>query len=410
MSASSPSRRIDTLDSLRGVALFGILAVNLPYFSLSIYAEPVVAGSGDAVALWLMAFFGQVKAFSLFSFLFGYGLAIQLARAAAGGDALGPRYARRLVGIFAFGVVHAVFLFTGDVLAIYAALGAVLWLTRRWSPRQLVGLTVASTVVAAFAYALIAWPIAADPALAAAKAELAIGADRAFSGSFLEAAGQRLRDLPSVFPFLVLYNGPLALAMFALGLAAGKVELFSDLDRWWPRMRRALPWALGVGGVGNLAYAMTSAAPGVVESLWGGPVPPWVSAVSMASVAVAGPALMVAGVVGIVAAERAGRLEWMLRPLRAAGRLSLTNYLGESLLAGAVFGGWGLGLYGEVGLAECLLLTPVLFGILVVFSSLWLRVFRNGPAEWVLRSWTYFDAQPILKSPRTASAPSPSTP
>ena len=408
MASSSTHGRIDTLDSLRGLALLGILAVNLTYFAHSIYAETVLVETGNVVASWLVAFFGQVKAFVLFAFLFGYGLAVQIERAAARGEALGPRYARRLVGIFAFGIVHAVFLFSGDVLTLYAALGVVLWAVRRWSPHRLVVLAAVSLAVASVGFGALGAFLGSGPIGGGDEAaQLVVQADAAFAGSFLDAAAQRLRDLPSVLPFLVLYNGPVSLAMFALGLAAGKVRLFSDTERYRATLLRALPWALVVGVAGNVAYATASALPpAMVAQVWGGPLPWWAGALSMAVVTVAGPALAFAYVVGVVEAERAGRLEWALRPLRAAGRMSLTNYLGESLLAGFVFFGWGLSV-GHLGLLECLLLTPVLFGVLVVFSRAWLQRFRSGPLEWALRSWTYGAWQPVHARPGETSAPRP---
>lgn len=401
MPAPSTPGRIHTLDSLRGFALLGILVVNLPYFGHSIYVEPEIVGAADAAVTWLVAALGQVKAFSLFSFLFGYGLAVQMERAAARGEALGPRYARRLVGIFAFGVAHAVLLFAGDVLTIYAALGAVLWAVRGWSPRRLVGLAAASLGIAALGFGALG-ALTGQGMSGSLDVALAARADAAFAGSFLDAAGQRLRDLPVMLPFLAVYNGPVALAMFALGLAAGKVGVFSEVDRWEPRLRRAVPWALAVAVPGNALYATVAT--------WGVALPTWLNVVGTAGVVVAGPALTFAFLVGVVAAERSGRLAWALRPIRAAGRMSLTNYLGESLLAGFVFCGWGLGLWGEIGAVGCLLLTPVLFGVLVAFSTAWTRRFRNGPLEWLLRSWTYGRWQPlgapaVPETPRVTESP-----
>lgn len=402
-SPAAPSQsRIDILDSLRGFALLGILAVNLPWFAHSVYREPSLDRAGDAAAAWLVAFAGQAKFFVLFSFLFGYGLAVQIERAAARGEQLGPRYGRRLLGIFAFGVVHAVFLFVGDILTLYAALGVVLWLVRRWTVRSLVALAAAALALSVSSYAALGWlDAAASTGGGAEIARLAAEADRAYSGSFLDASRQRLRDLVVVYPFLLLYNGPAALSMFALGLAAGKARLFSTLERHWPRLRRALPPMLALGVVGNAIYAtvMTYSMVTTASSS-----PAWLTVAAMALAAVAAPALSFAYVVGLISAERAAaerrrRFEPILRALRAAGRMSLTNYMGQSILAGFLFLGWGLGLYGRVGLLGCLLLTPVIFGVLVAFSSWWLRRFRNGPEEWLLRSWTYGRWMPFRQAP-----------
>ena len=378
--------RIEALDALRGVALFGILAVNLPFLASTFYAEPVAAGPADAVALWFVAFAGQAKFFLLFSFLFGVGLAVQLDGAASRGERLGPAYARRLVGLFVFGAVHAVFLFVGDILTIYAGLGVVLWAVRAWPVRRLVRLAGAALAVSVVCYAALGWAAVAVPV--GDVTALAAEADRAYGGSFLDAAGQRLRDLPVVYPFLLVFNGPAALAMFALGLAAGKAGVFTDPDRFWPRIRRAVPATLAVGVVGNAAYAFATAGPP-------GDAPAWAAASVMALAAVSAPALAFVYGVAVLAAVRSGRFGRVLSWLQSAGRMLLTNYMGESLVAGFLFGGWGLGLFGQVGPAGCLLLTPVVYGVLVAFSRVWMRSFRYGPEEWLLRSWTKARWQPF---------------
>lgn len=238
-------------------------------------------------------------------------------------------------------------------------------------------------------------------------------AQRAYGGSFLDAAGQRLRELPVVYPFLLAFNGPAALAMFALGLAAGKAGVFTDPDRFWPRIRRAFPYALVLGVVGNAVYASATVGPQ-------GDAPAWAAAGVMALAAVSAPALaFVYGVAVLwavrrVRAGRRGMLERVLAWLRSAGRMSLTNYMGESLLAGELVGGWGLGLFGKLGPAACLAITPVLFGVLVAFSAAWLRAFRYGPEERLLRYWTKgrwepFRVAPSVEVPSGPPATSPLT-
>ena len=389
--------RIEALDLLRGFALIGILAVNMPWFAHNIYVSPPVDTLFDKGAFWLVAFAGHTKFFILFSFLFGYGLAVQLERAASRGESLGPRYGRRLFGILIFGAIHAVFLFIGDVLVLYAVLGGVLWTLRNWPAARLIRFVVVMLFVSMAGYALLGWVAFELAGENPEYAALAAQATETYRGSFMDAVEQRLRDLPFLYPLIILYNGPSALAMFALGLAAGKVNFFENLEQHWPRMRRALPWALIVGIVGNLVYA--SAATLDTVGRQGGHA--WQAALVMSQLAFAGPALCFAFVVGMLSMHRAGRAQWLQRSLRAAGRMSLTNYMAESVVGGFIFCGWGLGYFGEVGLGACLLLTPVAFAALVAFSAGWLRYFRNGPEEWLLRCWTYLKRQPF-RAKRTA--------
>ena len=387
--------RVSTLDTLRGFALLGVLMVNLPWFgedpiAAQGAAAPPSASRWDAVAEWVVAFSGHAKFFVLFSFLFGYGLALQIARAHDRGERLGPRFARRLAGIFVFGLLHATLLFVGDVLTLYALLGVWLWLVRHRSVASLLRMSAWAAGAAVLGYAALGFlsSLPLSPDEAAGEAAAAIVAQQAYLGTFVDAAAHRVGELPFAYPFLLLYNGPLAFAMFALGLAAGKARFFENLERHWPRLKRWFPPVLGLGVALNAIYA-------TVGPLGGG-APAWAGAVAMALLAIGGPALCLAFVTLVIAAEKKPWFHLPSRWLQGTGRMSLTNYMGESVLAGFVFLGWGLGGHGQYGPATSLLLTPLLFAVLVLFSSLWLRVFRNGPEEWLLRTWTYLRPQQLL--------------
>ena len=116
----------------------GICVVNLPWLAWPPSYPAPGFSSPDAAARLLVSVFFEGKFFPLFSFLFGFGFARQLERARAGGAGEAASYARRLVGLFVLGVLHAVLLFVGDILATYALLGAALWAVRGWpdAPRN----------------------------------------------------------------------------------------------------------------------------------------------------------------------------------------------------------------------------------------------------------------------------------
>lgn len=383
--------RLDALDILRGFALFGILVVNLPFFAQPIYQ--IAAGSVgttwlDHAAAALVAFAFEAKFYVLFAWLFGYGMAAQISRASADGVAAGPRYARRLSGLLLFGVLHATLLFVGDILVSYVILGALFWLLRDWpSPRLLrfavlmLGLAVAGRVALAFA----------PDALGGDSAQLELLAAEArthYLGSFGMAVEQRLRDLVAFYSFTPLFNWPTILAMFALGLVAGRAELLRDPERFWAIARRALPWAAPIGIGGNLLYV------GIFYGGLGDIADPTIAALALSAEALSAPALTFCYLCGVIWLARQPRWAQRLAPLRSAGRMSLTNYLGQALICSALFNGWGLGLYGQVGPLGCLLLAPLIFSAQLWLSSLWLRFFRVGPDEWLLRSWTYLRWQP----------------
>lgn len=383
--------RLAVLDVLRGVALLGILVVNLPFLAHPIYdqgASDYLATPLDSTAAWLVAFAFQAKFYVLFSFLFGYGLSLQLNSAQARGGALGPRYARRLFGLAVFGVLHAVFFFIGDILVSYALLGIALWFVRAWSPRALLRLAAVMMVLAVLARILLALGGELSPAAQLELTGLASEARIHYLGSFWDGVEQRLRDLVVFYIFTPLFNWPTAMAMFALGLAAGKVGVFAEVERYWPPAKRSLPWALLLGVGGNALFATAGGFRGGLS------VSP-VGAVALGTLeALSAPALSFVYVMGALwLARRPGRTR-VLAPVQAAGRMSLTNYIGQAVIASYLFNGWGLGLYGQVGAFGCLLLTFAIFTLQLFGSSWWLRYFRQGPDEWLLRSWTYLKWQP----------------
>jgi len=196
-------------------------------------------------------------------------------------------------------------------------------------------------------------------------------------------------------PFRGRHYGPSALVVWGLGLAAGKTRCFSGREELGLDMGRWLPYALTVVLIGNAIYATASAWPTPAPDGGNGDVV--AAALVRGMTALTAPALTYVYIVALVAATRSGRMQRWMGYLRSAGRMSLTNYLGQSVLAGALAYGWGAGLFGTIGLWHSLLLTPLIFGMLVVYSSVWMRWFRFGPLEWLLRCWTYLRWEPLRK-------------
>jgi uncharacterized protein len=383
--APVPAGRQDLPDLLRGFALFGILMVNLPFFAQPLYtaAEPALqATAADRWAAAAVAFAFEAKFYVLFSFLFGYGLAGQMRRAQDGAAALGPRYARRLIGLAVFGALHATLFFLGDILVSYALLGVVLWWIRDWPPRRLLGVAALCMVAALLARLGLASMLAAG-ATPDAQAEMAAWAAEAragYGGGFGDAVRQRLKDLVVFYVFTPLFNWPTALAMFALGLAAGRAQWLSDPQSLWRRMRPVLPWVAPVAVGGSLWSAWLGLHPGAP----GGAV-----LASAMLDAWSAPALTFCYVAVLVRGWLSpGAARW-LAPLRWPGRMSLTNYLGQAVVCGFIFNGWGLGFYDRVGSLAGAGLVVAIFAAQIVLSRWWLAHFHTGPDEWLLRAWTY---------------------
>ena len=358
------STRIDGADALRGFALLGIGIVNVPLLA---GLDPVAVPSAapDVVAAFVVAALFQGKAFTLFAFLFGWGFGRQCASAAACGTAFGARYARRLLGLLLVGVAHALLVFSGDVLVLYALLGAALWPLRRARMRTLVRLAGASVPVAGVAFAALA--------IALTEAPVGGAVDPVLGHGFLEATRQRLAGWPWSAGFVLLYNGPLAFGAMCVGLVAARTGFFVDGGASGARLRRALPGLVTAALVSNLAYAL-----GGVGAFGDG----LGALLAFASLAFAAPCLAAVYAVAVVEAVRRGA---PLGGIAAAGRMTATGYVAQGVLAGAVFGGHGLAQAGRVSEAGCLAVAVALGTLVVVGCAAWSRRVGRGPIEALLR-------------------------
>lgn len=378
-----PQERRDAfVDALRGFALLGIVVVNVPFLALS--AEGFSPGSlatvADRAAAFTTIALAQAKFYLLFAFLFGYSLCFLLDR---DDDAQRRRFRRRLLGLALLGAAHAVFAFVGDILVLYALIGTALLWWVRWSDRRLLAMVAALLLAWWLLLATLGGSLA-DGAAATAKATStpALAAlDRALGGGgFVEAALARLRAWPEAFGFIAVVNGMAVAAMFALGLVAGRRRAFSiaaTSDRFW---RRAAAWGWGVG----LPPALWSA-----HWVWLDGVSPANDPHAMRAVLVgfaAAPLLSLAYVATLVRVHRGAPAR--LAAFEPAGRMSLTGYLGESIVLSLVFSAYGGALFGAVGAAAAMAIAVGTWAALDAFSRVWLLRFRHGPFESLLRRFT----------------------
>lgn len=390
----APARRIHALDAVRGFALLGIFLMNVEWFSrpareLGNGVDPAATGI-DRIAALAIYVLVQGKFWVLFSLLFGMGFALMSSR--AGDDAGFARlHLRRCLALLVFGLAHALLLYSGDILHCYAIAGLVLLPlggipARAW-PWLGAGLyvTIAGMTVLGGLLLSALPPEAMAPMLAeAAKADAAAAAEAmAFSqGSWWQATAQRARDfagiaLPALFMLL-----PLALGVFMLGAwlyRSGRMDDVAAHRAWFARMAA---WTLPLGAALTAAALVPGTSFDGMREL--GPM------------TVAGGLMLLAslplslGYLSLLALALGTRpLAQPLLWLAPAGRMALTNYLLQSLVAGLVFHGYGLGLWGQVGRAGQVLLVLAVFALQVLASHWWLARWRFGPMEWLWRTISY---------------------
>ena len=385
--APVPTRsRIAALDALRGAALFGILLINIQSFQgpeggLEAAGEAAYSAA-ERTAVTVLTALVQMKFIGAFAFLFGLGLALQGARVDARGGRSGPLLTRRLLVLAVIGALHAVLIWSGDILFTYAVIGLLALPLRRSPPRALLGAAAGAYAVALAILAAnvaVTLLLAGDGGAATDATTSARGAAEAYaSGDYGAMLAQRLDELGRTALSLVV-NGPWVFAMIAAGMATVRAGILDHLEDRRPWLRRVATVGLGAGLPLNVLAALALDA----------------DPSALSAIGAAAQLLLFAGAPVLTAGYLAGGALWFLdhpdhaltRALSAVGRMALTNYLLQSVIATALF--YGAGLYGDLGLLGALALCPLIYAANVGFSLAWLARFPQGPLEALWRRLTY---------------------
>lgn len=393
----APHERLLGLDAIRGVALLGIYAMNMPMFVGPFFEGPTAEERWpawwDRGAEWLGDTLLSGKFNSMFSLLFAVGFSIQLERLEAREPERATRiYLRRLAVLFVLGALHALVFWTGDVLHLYALLGLLLLPLRRVRERWLWAIAALCLIypVVIGVYALHT----RTPADVAAAVEfmktMEASADAAYGkGSFIDAARENVREmLITHSQARMLRAESLFLAQLgttlALGLVLGRRRFFQRAGEHLPAIARAQLWLLGVGLCTGVVYGVWAA------SLRGPQLPTPFGLVAQTCYNLSRVAIMGFYMATILRAAHSESWRRRLAPIAAAGRMPLTNYLMQTLIATFIFYGWGLGLWRTVGPAlQLVLALGIFFVIQVPLSQLWLRRFELGPMEHLWRRLSY---------------------
>ncbi|WP_410661363.1 DUF418 domain-containing protein [Amycolatopsis sp. lyj-112] len=376
--------RVHDVDALRGFALLGIFIVNITFmasgFPGNLVADPAYSSTFDDVVRGLSSVFVDMKFYLLFSFLFGYSFTLQMDAAARAGADFAPRMLRRIAGLFVLGVLHIVLLYGGDILTTYALVCLILFWMR--GARDRTALRVAAIVYGVVVLSMVSSGLFLDSSsFLPPETEALANAERttqALLGGWGDIIGQHLGGLPLLVLQAVSMQGPTALAMFLLGMVAGRRRLLTQVRGDEPILRRIQWIGFPVGIAGGLAY-----------TLGGGNGTTLAVAASVATAPLL-TAAYVATLLRVMHHPRTARVRAALAP---AGRIALTNYLVQSLLGLLIFTGIGLGAAGSLSPLATIGLALLIFTGQLAASAWWLRRHRYGPAEWLLR-WATNGSRP----------------
>ncbi|MEU8779317.1 DUF418 domain-containing protein [Streptomyces sp. NPDC048606] len=377
--------RITEVDALRGFALLGILLVNAlmmagPYGVGSV-ADPD-ASTLDRTVYGVVQALVVGKFYLMFSFLFGYSFTLQLAAADRDDARPVPRLLRRSLGLLVLGALHAVLLYVGDILMTYALLGLVLIAVR--DRRASTALRAARIVYVCVSGVLLLLSLLSllVPEAEAAKldAELSAGfAERVadYRGDAASVVRANLALLPEAL-LSVLAMGGFVLTAFLVGLYCGKLRLLAYTEGHRARMRRLCVLGAVLGLPGGLFMVLATNGP--LGARWAilGEIVGLVTA----------PALTASYVCGLLLFLRSARGARVTALLAPAGRMALTNYLGQSLVMALVFTAYGLALYDRLDPAVVVLGAFLLYAAQLALSARLMARFRYGPVEWLLRAVT----------------------
>ena len=449
--------RLITLDVLRGVAMLGILFVNIQLFSLPFAVGFGMVGMGDApladeLSWAFVKIFFEYKFISLFSLLFGAGMVVQMTRAEAKGRPFVGLYLRRLAVLAAFGLVHALLLWYGDILFWYALIGIFLLLVRKVPGRTMLIVAAAFILVSAvlsfgcgsLQALTLQWqsPGQSQVETDAAEASEAVVApsenvpeaeetdDTAPPDGSEQADAPKEDRLPGSLRTMIDAQFQPTNPKWITGeLEAYKHGPFADAFIY-----RAASWSFALMGA-VFSYGWRVAGMfllGAALMKLGFFLPTqrrWQAILCVAGFAVGlpmelvGAGLIVAnehalnftavlaavihevgsfalclgytGAVSLLASSR--RLGGLCRPFARVGRVALSVYLAETIAATAVMYWWGLGWFGDLSRPQLLAMVFAIYVPLMVLSVLWLRFFTIGPFEWLWRTLTYGRAQPMLR-------------
>lgn len=402
------AKRHVILDALRGFALLGICMANFPEFSLYSFlpaeaATSMPTSSWDYFTKYFLSIFIDGKFYTIFSLLFGIGFSIIISNVTKRGGNAYVIFYRRMFVLLIIGFLHLMYIWSGDILMLYALMGMILPLFIKVSDKVLLWI----------AGALLFLPVILDFILEAMGVSLSAPivdwqwreCDKV--GITEDNFAYWLRDVDNygkVFDFLI--QGAIVriqefvdghrwfkvLGLFMIGLYIGRNRLYADLEKRKDMLRKAAIWGLCLGLPLSCLYAW--------DSMSGHPFGNGThSLIYFASVYLT--AFGYIGAIGLLYLRNKDAACWKI--LSYPGRMALTNYIGQSLIGMLIYYGTGFGFGADTGLIYVELTVLCVFTFQICFSALWLRYFRFGPLEWIWRCLTYLRLFPITKDKRQAS-------
>jgi uncharacterized protein len=397
LSPIRPEKRIIEIDIVRGLALFGILIENMIFFKYPVYFDryPSNVPPGlDQIGAWFIQLFFVGKFYMIFSFLFGLGFYFFMERFSRVEPDWVRYYYRRLASLFFIGMLHLIFLWTGDILFVYAIVGFILLLFRNISINAIKIWVVTFFVISTLTIILIGLINGHNQILAGDLYDplmdrISRSIVTAYKDySYIELVKYRIiNELPQAFYSLIV-SIPAILALFLSGIYIGKKGVFSNLTSSKPFFIKTRNIGLTVGVLFLIIFYLVE-----TEFIYvGALIRP---AVLLASNHVASIFIFPAYIALILLALQNEICRLVFSPVAAAGKMALTNYLSQTLVCVLLFNGFALGLIGQISISQGIVITLLIYIGQIISCKIWLNYFRFGPLEWLWRGLTYKKFEPL---------------
>ncbi len=382
MKPETTKERISSIDILRGFALLGIVVVNALGFNASFFNFGGYYGSlPDPDQQQFYNVFISLTAdkfIFLFSFLFGYGIYMQYNKFQDNNQPFGHFFSRRMMVLAMFGIAHAVLLWAGDILLPYAIAGIIVFALRK-AP------TFLQLLLAAFFYFFVFfwlsaenWLVLPDSMSSLCRECLENAKNVYANGNYFDILQLRLHEYADFRNINLFYYLPKIIGLTLFGFVASKKLLHKRVATYKVRWMVVLALVAVAAVVIYLKYETVFAIEG-----------PFAAAAYMAGYELMNLFVASTYLIFILLVASFPTPAQLLKPFALMGRMSLTNYLMQSLILGIVFYGWGFGLFGQANVMMVVEIALAVYVFQIIVNIVWFRFYDSGPLEKVWRRWSY---------------------
>ena len=384
--------RIHSLDLIRGFAVLGILIMNITSFSqISMaYMNPTSGAGLEGYNQYFHGFnyiFADTRFMSIFSILFGAGVVLFTQRIEAKGRRVVALHYKRMFWLLIFGLIHAYFIWAGDILVAYAICGSLVFFFRKKSIRTLLIMTVILFLIPICLnymtyYGMPEEALESTFAFFYPSTEQIAAQTKIMQGSYIEQMPLRIENALELQTLVFMIDTFWRTsAMMLLGMILYRKGILSGDNS--TAYYKNMIWVGFVPGLIISSVGLNQ----VYSSDWSGA---YVMNIGANYKFVSG-LLMALGYIGLVIwIYKKGIFKKLQNRLQATGRMAFTNYIGMSVICTLIFNGHGLGLFGTFDRLQQFLIVMGVWVIMLIISPKVLKKYQFGPLESMWRKLTYF--------------------